>query len=52
MKSDGLGLVEEELEEDGGGGGWLKGVNPCPPKPSGKAATPLASKWGEDSSKA
>jgi len=47
VKSAEVGLVEEELEADGGSRGCLKGVNPCPPRPSGKAATPRASKWGE-----
>ena len=47
VKSAELGLVEEELEAVGGSGGRLKGVSACPPKPSGKAATPRASKWGE-----
>ncbi len=45
-KSDASGIVEEELEVARGGGG-LKGRSPCPPKPSGEAATLLTSKWGE-----
>ena len=34
-----------------GGGGWLKGRVPCPPKPNGRAAPLLTLKWGEDTLK-
>ena len=38
----------EELEVSRSGGGWLKGRILWPPKASGRAATLLALKWGED----